>query len=257
MSVPAGRWFATADHAGAADTRLVCLPWAGGNPLAYLDWQPDLAGVARVYGVRMPGRGPRDNEPGPPSIAALAETVASAILADGADPIVLFGHSMGAIVAFEVARRLGPTPALRHLVVSGSAGPRDLPDDYLRWAASLDRQSLAAAAHRYEGLSREVVDSAELQELLLPDLETDVRLLAGYRYTRGAPVPCGLTLVNGRDDWHVQGASLDSWAMEATAAPQRFWLPGGHFYLTDADGGLTGILRELVASTASLHIEVI
>jgi surfactin synthase thioesterase subunit len=257
VTVQPGRWFVAAGHAGAAATRLVCLPWGGGNPLAYLEWQPDLAGVARVYAVRLPGRGPRDDEPSPPSIAALADAVAGAILADGADPVVLFGHSMGAVVAFEVARRLSDAPALRHLVVSGSAGPRDLPDDYLRWAASLDRQNLAAAAHRYEGLAREVVDSADLQDLLLPGLETDVRLLAGYEYTRATPLPCGLTLVNGRDDWHVQGTSLDSWALESTVAPQQIWLPGGHFYLTDAGSGLTAILRDLVATMAGVHVEVI
>lgn len=251
----ASPWFAVAGPPSAA-VRLVCLPWGGGSPRAYLDWQGPLSGVADVHAVQVPGRGPRAGEPAAGSIAELADGVTAAVLADPR-PVVVFGHSLGAVLGFEVARRLAGSPLAHHLVASGSAAPAGLPDAYLTWAAGLDRPALAAMAHRYEGLPEAIVDDADLQDLLMPDLEADLRLIAGYRYSADGPLRCGVTLTNGRDDWHVAGPALDGWDAECEAPPERRWFDGDHFYLTRSPELLEALAALAAGVAADVHVEVI
>ena len=233
--------------------RLFCFHHAGAGASTFRPWLAPLAaaGVA-VSALQLPGRENRFLEPAHSRLEPLIDALIPQLAPHLHRPFSLFGHSMGALVAFEVARRLAGSPLLCHLVVSGCAAPPGLPDDYLVWAAGLDRPSLAAAAHRYEGLPRAIVDDADLQELLLPDLETDLRLVAGYRFTPAAALPCAVTLANGRDDWHVRGTVLDGWNDVCRLTPERLWFDGGHFYLLENED-----VTRALATIVALHMEVI
>jgi surfactin synthase thioesterase subunit len=152
-----------------------------------------------------------------------------------------------------VARRLRDVPAVRHLVASGCAAPSCLPTDYLRWAAQLDGRAFAEAMARYEGMSPEIVEDEELQELLLPDLRADCRLIAAYCYQPAAPLAVPISLINGRDDWRVGDGVLEGWRAEASTAPEYHWSDGGHFYFADRPAAVVDVLRAIVDE----HVEVI
>jgi surfactin synthase thioesterase subunit len=218
---------------------------------------------ADILAVCVPGRGRRGAERPPASIAELADRAALAVAAVADRPTYLFGHSLGAVVAFEVARRLRDSAALHHLVASGCAAPSLLPTDYLRWAAQLDGRAFAEAMVRYEGMSPEIVEEPELQELLLADLRADCRIIAEYRYQPATPLGLRLSLINGRDDWRVRNDMLAPWRTEVTTAPDYHWRDGGHFYFADRPAAVLDLLREVIEAgagapvTSGEHVEVI
>lgn len=254
-----GGWFLCRSDL-RAPARVVCFPHGGGDPRAYADWQTLLGDTADVLAVCIPGRGRRGDEPPPESITELAGWAAGAVAAMADRPTYLFGHSLGAVVAFEVARRLRSTPMVRHLVASGCAAPALLPSDYLRWAAGLDNHAFAKAMVRYEGMSPEIVDDPDVQDLLLADLRADCRLIAGYRYQPAAPLQLPLSLVNGRDDWRVSPDLLQPWNGEVTTVPTYHWRDGGHFYFADRPGAVVDVLLSVVAEEVAPsedHVEVI
>lgn len=169
--------------------RVYCFPHAGGNPRSFLGWQSDLAGVAEIAGLCPPGRGNRYREPALTDVAELADAVAHEISATADRPFVLFGHSFGAVLAFEVARRIGHLPDFRHLVASGCSAPSLLPTRRVVEAARLEGREFTEAVGFFGGLPPEVMADESLQELLLPNLRADFRMVAGYAYRPAAPCP--------------------------------------------------------------------
>jgi surfactin synthase thioesterase subunit len=257
------RWFVSSGSELQSPARIFCFPHGGGNPRAYVDWQMCMGGTADIVAVCVPGRGPRSDERAAASIAELADRASAAIASVVDRPTYLFGHSLGGVVAFEVARRLRGVAALRHLVASGCAAPSLLPTDYLRWAAQLDGRAFAEAMTKFEGMSPEIVEDRELQELLLPDLRADCRLIAAYRYQPAAPLEVRLSLINGRDDWRVGNGMLAPWRSEVTTAPDYHWRDGGHFYFADRPAAVVDVLRAVVRAgsgepaPADEHVELI
>ncbi|RST05525.1 thioesterase [Streptomyces sp. WAC07149] len=234
--------------------RVLCFPHAGGNPRTFLGWQPALRDDAQVLAVCPPGRGHRFREPAPGSLAELADGSAAAIaLAATTDhrPFLLFGHSFGAALAFEVARRLDGIRGFAGLVVSGCSAPSLLPTPRVVEAARLEGPAFTEAVGFFGGLPPEVLDDEAVQELLLPHLKADFRMVAGYRYRPGAPLAVPVTLLNGTDDPHVSAAALDAWSRECTAPPDRHWTDGGHFYFEDRPDAVTSVLRPLARAAAA------
>ncbi|MET8114549.1 thioesterase II family protein [Streptomyces prasinus] len=103
-------------------------------------------------------------------------------------------------------------------------------------------------ARRVGGLPPEVVADEALQELLLPHLRSDFRLVAGYAYRPAPPLTVPVTLVNGTDDPHVKEAGLDLWAREYSGEPARRWVEGGHFSFDGRPGAVTDVLRAVIRS---------
>ncbi|WP_235024048.1 thioesterase II family protein [Streptomyces sp. WAC05374] len=263
-----GSGAAAAGAGGEPPVRVYCFPHAGGNPRSFLAWQRDLEATARIVAICPPGRVHRFREPAAASVAELAdgaaEAIAAAERAEGpAGSFLLFGHSFGAVVAFEVARRLRGTPGLRHLVASGCSAPSLLPTRRVVETARLDGREFTEAVGFFGGLPPEVVADEALAELLLPHLRADFRMVAHYAYREDAPLTVPVTLVNGTDDPHVKDAGLGPWARECAGEPALHWVDGGHFYFQDDPRVLTGLLGSLVrvASGAGLdtaeHVELI
>ncbi|MFI6252315.1 thioesterase II family protein [Streptomyces sp. NPDC051016] len=244
-------------------TRVFCFPHAGGSPRAFLRWQSSLGDDIEVAAFCPPGRDQRHREPRAASVAELAAGAAEAVRAAADGPFVFFGHSLGALVAFETARLLRGHPQPHHLIASGCAAPSLLPTRRVVETARLEGRAFTEAVGFFGGLPPEVVDDEEIAELLLPALRADFRMVAGYRYLPGAPLDIPVTLVNGRDDPHVDGAALRPWAREAVRPPQTHWVDGGHFHFDPDPTGVTTVLRSVTSGTGGAdgerweHVEVI
>lgn len=257
MSEQEAQWFLRAGAERPWAPRVFCFPHAGGSPRLFLDWQARLGEDAEILAVCRPGREHRADEAAP-TIAELIEGAAAAIAAlaqaDGR-PCFLFGHSLGALVAFEVCRRLPGSAAPRHFIASGCAAPSLLPSERVRRIATLTGQEFAEAIGFFGGLPAEVIADEDLRDLLLPGLIADFRMAVGYRYRPGAPLPVPATLVVGRDDPHVRAEQIEPWNKEFALTPDRCWVDGGHFYFEPHPDAAAGLLRRLVQ--ADQHVELI
>jgi surfactin synthase thioesterase subunit len=254
-----GDWFLTRGGVAAPGLpRVFCFPHAGGNPRAFLGWQAGLGDDAEIVAIRRPGREHRSAERAP-AIGELIDGAAAAVAdVTGRDgrPCYLFGHSLGALVAFEVCRRLaGSADPPRHLVASGCSAPSLLPSERVKQIATLTGAEFAEAIAFFGGLAPEVIADPEVRDLLLPGLIADFRMAVGYRYRPGPRLAVPATLVVGRGDPHVKQAQIAPWDSEFTWPPDRLWVDGGHFYFEPDPGAITGILRSLVL--ADQHIELI
>jgi len=246
-------WFLTRPGPDRQPARVLCFAHAGGNPRNFLNWQPALAADAQLIAVAPP------HPPGGRlTLADYLDGAARAIrqaAAEDARPIYLFGHSLGALIAFEVCRRLRDEPALAHLVVSALAAPRLLPSARVLELARLDGRQFADALVFFGGLPPEVAADRDLLEVLLPGVQADFVLAAQYRYRPDRPLDIAVTVVTGEADPHIGPAQVEPWRDECGEPPELRWVPGGHFYFEDDPSRITDVLREVVR--ADQHVELI
>ncbi|QZZ31839.1 thioesterase [Streptomyces sp. ST1015] len=215
-----------------ASTSLVCFPHAGGSAAFYTAWGKLLPPHVELLAVQYPGRQDRLAEPAAASMAELAGAVAEVLRQDRPDrERVLFGHSMGASVAWETALRLessGVGP--RHVFVSGRPGPRrQRPGSvHLR-----DDDGLAAELRRLDGTHAELLDDPEIRAVLLPSVRADYRLVETYRPDPAARVRCPLTALTGDRDEEATVPDVATWGDATSGVFRRLVLPGDHFYLVE------------------------
>jgi pyochelin biosynthetic protein PchC len=220
-----------------ARQRLVCFPHAGGSASFFRDWGSALPSV-EVHTVCYPGRAARIGDPRPTDLVAMAEDIAAAVEPLTGDdlPVVLFGHSMGAVVAFETARLLqtrGAGPS--HLYASGSRGPRL---SRVRPGASThesdkydDLDVVTAQLSALGGTDAELLADPAFRDLVLPYVLGDFRMFDAYEYRPDPPLTCGVTAIVGDADPQVSPVQSAAWR-EVTDGPFRHvTVPGDHFYL--------------------------
>jgi surfactin synthase thioesterase subunit len=223
---PASAWFPGAD--AARGTRLFCLPYAGGGAGAFAGWQQRLPGVCPV---RLPGRESRSAEASFDRMAPLVEALAAAIAQYLDRPFAFFGHSMGAAVAFELARqlrRLGlPQPCL--LIASAARAPQ-FRRDYVPPPPPSQPEFLAEL-RRLEGLPSAALENQALLAAILPALTADAALYRNYVYAEDPPLGCAIRAYGGSDDPNVRPVHLEGWASQTGASFAMRLFTGGHFFL--------------------------
>ncbi|WP_169732965.1 thioesterase II family protein [Haloechinothrix halophila] len=222
-------------------------PHAGGRAERFLEWQPELDGTVRLVGVCPPGAGHRFAEERPRTVVELADAAATELAEAAEGEFYLFGHSLGALVAFEVARRLPVRPAA--LVVSGCAGPRLLPSERVVRLASLPPDSFLEEAQFFGGVPSDSLQFPEMAEVLVERLRQEFRMVAGYVFEPEPVLNIPIVTVVGESDPHVTGTKASCW-QEVTAHPiESHVVPGGHFYFEENDE-IIAILRRLVLATS-------
>ena len=215
--------------------RLFCIPYAGGAASAFRAWADGLPSAVEVCPVQLPGRGSRFREEPFRRVADLVPALADGLLPLLDRPFALFGHSMGAVVAFELTRELrrrgARAPVL--LALSGHQAPQR-PDAEPPFSHLPDAEFLAEVRRRYDAIPKEVLAEEELLQLLLPVLRADIQTLETYVCRMEAPLDCPISCLGGEDDPHVSLADLEAWR-EETCGPLRVrTFPGGHFFVESA-----------------------
>ena len=213
--------------------RLVCLPHAGGSSLPFAGWQTWMPAGVLVLMAALPGRGERWREPLPHRFDDLVEDLAGRLAPRLDGPFALFGHSFGALLAFELARVL---PSMgcqqpRLLAVAGRNGPA-LPAAGEPMHALPDRE-FAAAIRRLGGTPGDVLDDEDLRATFAPVVRADLRLAETYRRRPGPPLCCPVAAYAGVADPLVDVGGLAAWHGETTAGAEVSWLEGGHFVLNN------------------------
>ncbi|MEU3527660.1 alpha/beta fold hydrolase [Streptomyces sp. NPDC038707] len=209
--------------------RLLCLPHAGGSASFYFALSKALSPTVDVRAAQYPGRQDRAGEPFADSVQELAHGVFDALDERETTPLALFGHSMGALVAFETARLLenaGRPPAV--LFLSGRRGPSVERTETVHLG---DDKRLIEEVVQLDGTDSAVLQDEELLEMVLPGLRADYRVVETYRPTPGPRLGCPVVALTGDADPRVTPEEVRAWARETDGPFECHVHPGGHFYL--------------------------
>lgn len=248
----ASRWFIRPVPRPLAEVRLICLPYAGGSAAIYMPWASSLPDSVELVCAQPPGRSSRMGEAAHATMDAMVADFATAFAGLRDKPYVLFGHSLGSRVAYAFARQcavLG-VPGPVHLIASGSRAPHvqstrtsihDLPKD-----------EFVAKLRELDGTPEEILENAELLDLLIPLLRADFRIADMYR-AAVRPLECPLTVLAGVDDHEVAAVDVDAWAELTTAGCDVHWLPGGHFFINEHRAAVLARVNQVIGrATRSL-----
>jgi medium-chain acyl-[acyl-carrier-protein] hydrolase len=228
---------------------LFLLPFAGAGASAFRAWPAALPPDIEIYALQPPGRENRIAEPPVGSLLDLVRALADDISDLVLEPFAFFGHSMGALVAFELSRELrrrGQNEPV-HLVVSGFRAPHLPPRQPPLHRLTDDR--LIDELRGLGGTPPEIFDQPDLLDLVLPTLRADLAVSETYHYRSEPPLSCRISAWGGRQDPYLNETELHSWSA-TTSGPftvQRF--NGGHMYIVTADAALARRLSEILAET--------
>ncbi|BAY84424.1 putative thioesterase [Calothrix parasitica NIES-267] len=229
-----------------AKLRLFCFHYAGGGASSFRSWIDKLPSEVEVCLIELPGRGMRMMEPPFTQLQLLIDALEKALLPSFDRPFIFFGHSMGALVSFELTQTIFTNHKLLplHLYVSGQRAPHipdpDPPIHHLPEALFLKE------LRRYNGTPEEVLNNSELMQLLLPTLRADFAVLENYVYTPSPPLNCPITAFGGLEDWKANYEQLRSWETQTNSTFSIQLFPGDHFFIYSSESKLLQYLgREL------------
>ncbi len=224
-------WIAHRKPNIASRIRLFCFPYAGGGASIYRSWAGLLPPSIDVFPIQLPGRENRIGTPACSCLDTLTDKLTSIIANLDDAPFALFGHSMGALIAFELARKMRERslPGPEFLFVSGRHAPRV--QGRLPSISHLRKDRFMKGLHKYNGTPMEVLENAELMDLVLPTLRADFRLNEEYTYIPKPPLECPISAFSGLNDTLIPKDGVLEWAFETADSFKIRMLPGDHFFL--------------------------
>ena len=231
MSTTASLWIAQPRPNPDAPARLFCFPYAGGAPHIFRNWSESLPSFVDVCAVQLPGRGNRLREQPYTNLKTLVRDAVAALSPFMDRPFAFFGHSMGALIGFEVARVLrdNRTRQPEILIFSGARAPQVERTD--RKTYDLPDAEFIEELRRLNGTPAEVLEHPELLELVLPLVRTDFAVTETYEYVDGPPLDRPLVLFGGLEDTEVSREGLELWSRQTTGPFKLMMLPGDHFFV--------------------------
>lgn len=214
-----------------ARLRLFCFPYAVGTANVFRPWADSFPAEIELYAIQLPGRGPRLTEPAFDTLAPLVQALGRSLHRYFEEPFAFFGHSMGALVSFELARYLrrewGLEPA--HLFFSGRRAPqlaeKEPPVHLLSHAQLLEKM------RSLNGTPPEVLNNREFVELMLPIFRADFSVCETYAYIPELPFQCPISVFGGLEDEDVDRLGLEAWGVQTTSRFSLHMLAGDHFFL--------------------------
>lgn len=241
-------WLPLGRPNGQARVRLFCLPYAGAGASVYYGWRPALPAAIDLCPVQIPGRETRLQDPPLTCATRLADAMFTA-LRDYLDmPFALFGHSMGALICYEFARRVeaaGLSPA--HLFVSAWRAPH-----IARRGVPIHILSDAALVQLLRGFGEtpdRILLSPEWQQLTIPLMRADCAMTDGYVWNPGIPLRANLSAFAGAADPHVHLHEIDAWRAHTRGVFRIHMFPGNHFFIKSARRMVVELIcRELADS---------
>lgn len=243
-------WFAYA-HATAEPTlRLFCLPHAGASAALYAPWGRAVPDAIAVMPVQLPGREGRRAEPALRRMAPLVAALADALEPWLDRPYALLGNSLGAVVAFELARELRRRglPPPRRLIAAARRAPdrpgrRDVP------LHTLPDEALIEALRPFGGIPAPLLREPELRAYLIGLVRADYELLETYVFQPEPPLACGVLALGGREDATLFAGDLEAWAAHTQGPFLQREFDGGHLFLQTARAAVLAALPDLLELT--------
>ena len=253
MSATINKWIERKKPNPFAKIRLFCFPYAGGGTSIYSQWSRHLPREVEKIGVVLPGREMRLSEKSFTDVRDLANALADGLEDYFDKPFAFFGHSMGALISFELCRELRrrgkPLPI--KIFVAGHRAPQipdreapffDLPDD-----------QFIEKIRELEGTPQGVLENEELMAFFVPILKADMTLCDTYTYREEEPISCPILVLGGYKDEQALQTELIAWRSQTTAAFRVQMFSGGHFFIHDVRDQILQLLtHELTALSQQL-----
>jgi medium-chain acyl-[acyl-carrier-protein] hydrolase len=255
MTKTSSAWFQSDQGGKHVDLRMFCFPYAGGAAVVYRNWRKSLPSNVQVIPVELPGRGARLKEIPFISLPELIDDLSEVILTLLDTPFVFFGHSMGAVIAFELAqclrRKYDREP--QAVFVSGRRAPQVPDSDPISY--NLPKEEFIEELCRLEGTPKEVLEHVELMEMMIPLLRADFQLIQTYNYVADLPLRCPIIVYGGLQDHDVRRETLLPWKDLTSSRFALHMLPGDHFFIRSSQALLLEMLtRELYKVIESFRI---
>ncbi|MFD8725108.1 thioesterase II family protein [Streptomyces sp. NPDC059629] len=235
------KWVSVSHPAPQSPVRLACLPYAGGSASFFFPVSRALHPAVEVLAVQYPGRQTRLHEPRIDNIPEFADQIFAALRYLDDKPLALFGHSMGAVLAYEVALRMQTAglPAPVRLFASGRRAPSRYRDERIHAASDAD---VVAELRALSGTNETLLGDPEVLAMILPAIRSDYTAIERYRHEPGRRLDCPVTVLTGDSDPRVSLDEAEAWAEHTTAATETKVFPGGHFFLADRAAEVIGLV---------------
>lgn len=227
-------YLAARPRAGAA-LRLFCFHHAGAGAMTFARWQARMGPGVSVLPVRLPGRETRLNEPRITDAEELVDELERHLAPLLETPYVLYGHSLGALVANRLAAhraRAGSRPP-EELVVGACRAPHE--PNPLHGAAELDDEQMLRMLQGFGGVPEAMLERPDWLRTMLATMRADLQLAGGLRTLGAHALPCPVRAYAGRDDRMAPAASMQGWARYTASAFRFHTVAGGHFFVRDRE----------------------
>jgi medium-chain acyl-[acyl-carrier-protein] hydrolase len=224
-------WTGSFRPSESARLTLFCFPYAGGTSLIFKNWAALMPNMIDICPIHLPGRSGRLHEAPFRSIEPLVRALGEALLPYLAKPYVLFGHSMGALISFELARHYRSqqiSPPI-HIFASGRRAPQ-LPDPDPP-TFDLSDAEFKEELRRLNGTPSDVLENFELLQLMMPVLRADFEVCQSYEYKEELPLSCPITAFGGIGDIDVPRSTIEAWRQQTSSTFVMRMMPGDHFFL--------------------------
>ena len=246
-------WIPYRKPSSRARLRLFCFPFAGGSASIFLNWYKMFPSEIEICPIQYPGREKRINESGFRSLKPLVTTLADILLPELDIPFAFFGHSMGALISFELACRLQKKDISPICLFLSSYCAPTIPKKETPIHLLPDREFLEKL-HEYNGTPALVLQNDELMNLLLPALRADFAIHETYVHSPSNPLNCPISVFGGLEDPDVKYNDLELWKEQTTNSFSLQMFPGDHFYIrTSPEYVVNTILKQLQSNKNWLY----
>ncbi|MFI6698858.1 thioesterase II family protein [Streptomyces sp. NPDC050509] len=242
-------WIRCFHPAPESPGQLFCFPHAGGSASFYFPVSAQLSSVTEVFSVQYPGRQDRRKETSPDDIGVMADRIYAAVREQlRARPTTFFGHSMGAVLAFEVARRFEADGGeISRLFASGRRAPSRHRDEDVHRRSD---DGIVAELKSMSGTNTALLGDEEILRMILPAIRSDYRAIETYRCEPGATLRAPISALTGDSDPKTSLEEAGDWRGHTTGAFDLKVFPGGHFYLSAQAPSVLAALREHLTSVS-------
>ena len=239
-------WFIKFRQEYDPSIRLFCFHYGGGSASIFREWSKDLADYAELIAIQLPGRENRFNEPLLYNVSQVVDKLCLNCSAYTDKPFILFGHSIGALIAFEFVRTLRRRnmPQPKHLIISGTKAPHiplrkqpihNLPDP-----------KFIEELKKYNGIPNQIIEDKELISIFLPTIRADFSLSETYVYLRERPFSFPITALGGLKDDTFNCEDLLKWKEQTTCSFKHYLLPGDHFFIKSSYKQVIEIVNQIL-----------
>lgn len=244
-------WYLEYKKNPQASLRLFCFHHSGGGASLYFPWIDHLSPNIEMIAVQLPGRENRYREPLVNNLSDIIHTLSEGFQSYKDKPFIVFGHSLGAFLSFELLRSIHKLYSLYpcHMIISATKAPH-LPFR-MKHLSQLDDKTLKEELKVYNGIDAGIFENDELLDLFLPIIKNDFSIYENYSYSKSHPFPCDILTLSGDRDATVTQEEILAWSTYTTGKFEHLSFPGEHFFIKTHQKRIIGIINEI----ANKHIQ--